>query len=177
MALKSSANHYGTIAVAIHWLSAALVLGLLVSGFRAAGTIDPEAKAGLLRIHAVVGATVLALTLARIAWWIFADRRPAESAGTPRLQGLAARAVHVLFYVVLVGMAASGIGMLVLSGAAAILFAGAPGPLPDFMEYPPRLAHGLGAFLLVALVLAHVAAAFYHQFVLRDRLLARMGLG
>lgn len=177
MALKSSADRYGTIAVAIHWLSAALVLGLLVSGFRAAGTVDPVAKASLLKVHAVVGATVLALTLARIAWWIFADRRPAEPAGTPRLQGLAARTVHILFYVVLVGMAASGIGMLALSGAGAILFAGAPGPLPDFMAYAPRIPHGLGAFLLVALIALHVAAAFYHQLVLRDRLLARMGLG
>jgi cytochrome b561 len=49
--------------------------------------------------------------------------------------------------------------------------------LPDFMLYPPRIGHGLGAMVLIALVLAHVAAALYHQFVLRDRLLARMGLG
>ncbi len=177
MSLKSSETRYGNVAVAIHWLSALFVLGLLVSGFIAAGTADPEAKAGILRIHAVVGGTVLVLTLARIAWWAFADGRPAEPAGTPRLQGLAARAVHLLFYVVLIGMAASGIGMLALSGAANILFGGAPGPLPDFMAYAPRIPHGLGAFFLVALVIAHLAAALYHQFVMRDRLLARMGIG
>ncbi|KAB2958210.1 MAG: cytochrome B [Rhizobiaceae bacterium] len=175
--MKSTADRYGTVAVAIHWLSAALVLVLLASGFRAAGTIDPTAKASLLRVHAVVGATVLVLTLARIAWWVFADRRPAEAAGMPRLQARAARAVHLLFYVVLIGMAASGVGMLALSGAANILFGNAPGPLPDFMAYAPRIPHGLGALLLVALVLAHVAAALYHQFVMRDRLLARMGIG
>jgi cytochrome b561 len=174
MSLKSSETRYGTVAVAIHWLSALFVLGLLVSGFRAAGLDDLEAKAGILRIHAVVGTTVLVLTLARIAWWLFADRRPAEPARTPRLQGFAARAVHLLFYVVLVGMAASGIGMLALSGAADILFGSAPGPLPDFLAYAPRIPHGLGAFFLVALVVAHVAAALYHQYLLRDRLLARM---
>lgn len=174
MPLKSTADRYGTVAVAIHWLSAALVLGLLVSGFRAAGTVDPMAKADLLRVHAVVGGTVLVLTLARIAWWAFADRRPAEPAGTPLVQARAARAVHLLFYVVLIGMAASGIGMLALSGAAGILFGGEPGPLPDFMAYAPRIPHGLGAFFLVALVLAHVAAALYHQFVMRDRLIVRM---
>lgn len=174
MALKSSSDRYGAIAVAIHWATAVAVAGLLVSGFRAAGTIDPVAKEGLLRIHAIVGGTVLLLTLTRIAWWVFADRHPAEPAGTPRLQGLAARAVHLLFYVVLIGMAASGIGMLALSGAANILFGGAPGPLPDFMVYAPRIPHGFGAFFLVALVLTHVAAALYHQYLLRDRLLARM---
>lgn len=177
MSLRSSENRYGTVAIAIHWLSALFVLGLLISGFRAAGLDDPEAKAGILRIHAVVGSTVLLLTLARIAWWLFADRRPTDPAGTPRLQGRAAHAVHLLFYVALIGMAASGIGMLVLSGAAGILFGGAPGPLPDFFEYPPRIAHGFGAFFLLALVVAHLAAALYHQFVMRDRLLARMGIG
>lgn len=177
MAMKSAPDRYGTVAVAIHWLSAALVLGLLVSGFRAAGMVDPVAKGGLLKVHAVVGGMVLILTLARIAWWAVADRRPAEPAGTPRLQGRAARAVHLLFYVVLIGMAASGIGLLVLSGAAAILFAGTAGPLPDFLQYPPRIAHGFGAFFLLALTVTHLAAALYHQFVLRDRLLARMGIG
>lgn len=177
MALKSSSDRYGTVAVAIHWLSAALVLGLLVSGFRAAGTLDPEAKAGLLRIHAIVGSTVLLLTFVRIAWWLFVDRRPADPAGTPRIQARTAHAVHLLLYMALFGMAASGIGMLVLSGAAGILIAGVPGPLPDFLQYPPRLAHGFGALFLLALVVAHLAAALYHQFVLRDRLLARMGIG
>lgn len=176
MRLKSTADRYGTVAAAIHWLSAALVFGLLVSGFRAAGMVDPTAKAGLLRIHAVVGGTVLVLTLARMAWWLFADRRPGDPAGMTRLQARAARAVHLLFYVVLIGMAASGIGMLALSGAASILFAGATGTLPDFTAYLPRYPHGLGAFFLVALVLAHVAAALYHQFVMRDRLLARMSI-
>ena len=177
MSLKSSENRYGTVAVAIHWLSALLVLGLLISGLTAAGMADQAAKASILRIHAVVGSTVLVLTLARVAWWLFADRRPTDPAGMPRLQGRAAHAVHLLFYVALIGMAASGIGMLILSGAASILFGGAPGPLPDFLQYPPRIAHGFGAFFLVALIVAHLAAALYHQFVMRDRLLARMGIG
>ena len=177
MSLKSSENRYGTVAVAIHWLSALLVLGLLISGLTAAGMADQAAKVSILRIHAVVGSTVLVLTLARVAWWLFADRRPTDPAGMPRLQGRAAHAVHLLFYVALIGMAASGIGMLILSGAASILFGGAPGPLPDFLQYPPRIAHGFGAFFLVALIVAHLAAALYHQFVMRDRLLARMGIG
>lgn len=176
MALKSSSDRYGAVAVAIHWATAVAVAGLLVSGFRAAGTIDPVAKEGLLRIHAIVGSTVLLLTFVRIAWWLFADRRPADPTGTPRLQARTARAVHLLFYVALFGMAASGVGMLALSGAAHILFGGTPGPLPDFMAYAPRIPHRLGALLLVVLVAVHVAAALYHQFVLRDRLLARMGL-
>lgn len=177
MSLKSTPQRYGTVAIAIHWATALAVFGLLASGFRAAGTVDPSAKASLLRVHAVLGLSVLALTLLRLAWWWLVDRKPAEPAGTPRWQARAARVVHGLFYLVIAAMAASGIGMIALSGAGDILFGASQAPLPDFADYPPRVPHGIGARLLVALILAHVGAALYHQFVLRDRLLARMGPG
>ena len=51
MALKSTSDHYGTVAVSIHWLSAILILVLIGSGFRAASTVDPAAKAAILRVH------------------------------------------------------------------------------------------------------------------------------
>ena len=71
----------------------------------------------------------------------------------------------------------AGIAMIALSGAGYILFAGAPGPLPEFELLPPRTAHGLAAWTLIALIAAHVGAALYHQLVRGDRLLGRMGLG
>ena len=116
---------------------------------------------------------MLALTLARLGWWLV-DAKPAVAAGMRPLMSRAAKAVHTLFYVVILGMAASGIAMLVLSGAGAILFAGAPGTLPDFWAYPPRSLHGIGARLLLALFVLHAGAALYHQFIKRDGLLRRM---
>lgn len=175
--MKSSPDRYGATAIAIHWVTALAILGLLASGFQAAGAADPSAKAGLLRIHVVLGISVLALTALRIGWWRFADRKPDDPSGTPKWQVRAAHLMHGLFYVVILAMAASGIGMIALSGAAAVLFGGSPAALPDFLAYPPRVPHGTGGRLLVALVLLHAGAALYHQLVLRDRLLARMGIG
>jgi cytochrome b561 len=177
MQWKSTADRYGVIAIAIHWLAAVAIIGLIVSGFRIANFTDPIAKAALLRVHAGMGIAVLVLTLARIAWWLFADAKPHPQRGTPSLQNRLAAAVHVIFYIVVLGMAASGIGMLVLSGAGKVLFANVPGALPDFWNYPPRIPHGIGGRALVALLVLHVGAALYHQFVLRDRIFARMGIG
>ncbi len=175
--LRSTAEHHGAVTVAIHWASAALVLALLLSGFRAAGAADPWTKAALLRVHAVQGAAVLALTLARLGWWALADhRRPAAPTGgmLADAQARAARWVHRLLYVLLLGMAASGIGMLAVSGAGAVLFGGAAGPLPDFWGHPPRAAHGAGARVLLLLIALHVGAALHHHLVSRDGLMARM---
>jgi cytochrome b561 len=177
MRWKSTPERYGAVAIAIHWISAALIVVLLVSGFRAASTVDPALKASLLRFHAAAGITILVLTLARIAWWYFADAKPPPIAGMRPWQVRLAGAVHALFYVVIIGMAASGIGMLLLSGAGAILFTGAAGTLPDFWAYPPRGPHGIGARLLLALFALHLGGALYHHLIRRDRLLARMGLG
>ena len=75
MPIKSVETHYGSVAVSIHWLSALLIVALLGSGFRAASTIDLDGKAQILAVHAPLGIGILVLTLARIAWWWFADKK------------------------------------------------------------------------------------------------------
>ena len=174
MSAKSTKTQYGTVAVTIHWLSALLIIVLLGSGFRAAGTVDSAAKAQLLGLHAPVGIVILLLTLARVGWWWFRDQKTEPLANMAPWQDRAARAVHVLFYVVILGMAASGIGMLALSGAGAILFGGAEGQLPDFWNYKPRTPHGIGARIMIALLIIHTGAALHHHFIRKDGLLRRM---
>jgi cytochrome b561 len=177
MQWKSKTDRYGAVAIAIHWISALLILVMFVSGLRAANAVDPATKIALLRAHAVIGVAVLVLTLARIAWWFRADTKPTAVAGMPRWQEGLAKSVHVLFDVAILGMVASGFGMVLLSGANLVLFGDAPGPLADFWNYPPRVPHRLGAILISALFVLHLSGAIYHQFVRRDRLLARMGVG
>lgn len=173
MSWKSNSHQYGGIAIAIHWLSAVAILALFVLGFLAANVGDAETKAAVLRIHVPLGVIVLALTVLRIGWW-FVDRRPPQLAGMPGWQAASERVVRVLLYAVILVIGVSGIAMMILSGAAAALFFGAPGPLPDFWRFPPMNAHFIGAIALLALAGLHIVAALYHQFYRRHRLLTRM---
>ena len=176
MTMKSTPAEYGIVARAMHWGIAAAILGMIGSGLaaeRAAGTLAAE---NILRFHAATGIAVLALTILRMVWWAAFDRRP-QPLPMPRWQAVAARGTHLALYVLVLALAASGIAMMALSGAGYVLFAGAPGPLPDFATLPPRAPHGVFGWLLIGLVVLHVAAALYHRFVLKDRLLTRMGLG
>jgi cytochrome b561 len=174
--MKSTPDRYGRIAISIHWISAILILALLGSGFRAANAMDAVTKAGLLRFHIPVAIIVLLLTVFRIVWWRFRSK-PLPVKGSPAWQQRVARWVHVAFYIVILGMIASGIGMMVLSGAAPAVFGEAGTALPNFTDYPPRAPHGLGALLLVGLLIFHAGAALYHQFVRHDGLLQRMWYG
>lgn len=85
---------------------------------------------------------MLALTLLRIVWWWGFDRKPDPVAGSPHSQERSAQVVHVLFYVVILGMMASGVGMIALSGAGPMIFGGEGGLLPDFWKYPPPVPQG-----------------------------------
>ena len=175
MALKSTATRYGSVAIAIHWLSALAVILAFVAGMVLANAEPVPVPAPLLVAHIVLGLSVFALTLLRIVWWLVADDRPPLPADQPRLQQLAARIVHGLLYLILILMATSGIVTIVASGAIGALASGAP--LPDFAGLMPRAAHGVMSKLLLVLLVGHIGAALYHQFVRRDRLLARMGVG
>ncbi len=177
MSAKSTRTKYGSIAITIHWIMAILILVLLGSGFRAASTVVAEAKATILLVHAPVGISVLVLLILRIVWWLFFDKKPNEIGGQPRWQEVSAKAVHYSFYGVLFLMTASGVGMFILSGAGPILFGGGTEALPDFDNFAPRVPHGLGARLLIALVVLHAGAALYHQFIRKDGLLSRMWFG
>jgi cytochrome b561 len=81
--LKSTPTRYGTVAIAIHWTSAALILLALAGGLVMANVADPAIKATILPIHATLGTLALLLTLARIGWWIWGDRRPSPTPGLP----------------------------------------------------------------------------------------------
>ncbi len=175
--MKSTSEKYGTVAVTIHWLSAVLILAQLGSGFRAASMVDSAAKEAILPFHAPLGIVILVLTIARLLWWKFADRKPDPVAGDPAWQTGAAKAVHVLFYIVIIGMVASGIGMMVASGAGEILSGAVDAPLPDFSKVLPRAPHGLGARLMVGLLVFHAGAALYHHFIKKDGLIWRMWYG
>jgi cytochrome b561 len=173
--LKSSPDRYGAVAISIHWLSAILIFVLLGSGFLADAATDPATKSVFLRLHLPAGLAVLLLTLVRIAWWRF-DQKPSGLGGSPAWQAWLARSVHLAFYILILVMVASGVGMMILSGAAPVVF-GEPGTLPDFQEFAPRAPHGLGALLLAVLLALHVGAALYHHFALRDGVLRRIWFG
>ncbi|MDP3898469.1 MAG: cytochrome b [Mesorhizobium sp.] len=177
MAWKSDKTRYGAVARAMHWITAFALVAMIGSGLAAEAASGEAAAVNILRFHAVTGVAVLALTVLRILWWVLADRRPADTAQTPRWQSLAAHGVHYAFYLVIILLAGSGIATIALSGAGDILFGSETGALPRFEDFQPRGPHGFFAWATVGLVALHIAAALYHQFVIKDRLLERMGLG
>lgn len=169
---------YGNVQVALHWLSAALIMFMLVMGtFSLAETANTDpGKLFALRGHMLFGGAVLLLTLVRLVW-LWTHPKPAHAAtGNALLDKLGVGAHHLLYLLIII-ILASGIGLALLSGLPGIVFGG-EGSLPaSFFDYPPRFVHGIATKLLAALVLLHIVGALYHQFVIKDSLFRRMWFG
>ncbi|MBB3398744.1 cytochrome b561 [Rhizobium sp. BK538] len=84
-------------------------------------------------MHIPAAIIALLLTTFRIVWWWFFDKKPEPVQGSLLWQERLARGVHIAFYIVILGMIASGIGMIVLNGAGPFIFGGAGAELPNVL--------------------------------------------
>jgi cytochrome b561 len=78
----------------------------------------------------------------------------------------------IFIYAVVLMLLASGIAMSIMSGLPDALFGNAD--FPELAQLPPRAGHGIGARLMVGLVLLHAGAALYHHWFLKDQTLKRI---
>jgi len=163
--------------VVLHWINAALIIGLLAHGWIMTHAVfGAAATFNLYQLHKSLGFSALALTALRIAARL---RRPAPNP-VPGWGGRLARAVQTAFY--LLTLIAIGAGWLVVSTS--------PLPIPTRFfglfvipnVAPPdaalfgwaTLAHQLAAYAMAALVALHIAGALKHHWINRDDALTRM---
>jgi cytochrome b561 len=173
---RALASRYQPVLVALHWLLALMIIGLLCLGFFVLANMpnsDPK-KLDILVWHMTGGMFVLVLMILRLIIRIWSARPATATTGSPLLDRLAPVA-HAGLYVIVFLMIATGwtTGWLI-SG----VFQPNGERLPDsFAVFPTFQAHAVLATLLAILIAGHISAALYHQFVLKDGLFRRMWFG
>lgn len=179
-------TRYDGIAMAIHWITAVLMIymvffgeDLMKSGIRLARAGDAANASFQPSIHVTIGISILLLTLLRIVWRI-THTAPAYPASMKRYEVVGSKSLHGLFYLLLVGLPITGwlaFGEAVsrLPALSATTFYGAiPVPAPPVTSRLFGEMHGLGSNLAMALIGLHVLAALKHQFIDKDSILSRM---
>lgn len=169
--MTASPKRYSPLWVTIHWLVALLIFATFYLGL-ATKEADPAAKVGLLRWHMPFGISVILLMLARL-YLRWRTPRPAQAnAGHPLLNTIGAW-THALLYVLAFLVPLTGFLLSAANNLAPVVFGG-QGEIPAGLQAG---LHGILPPLLLLLILLHILAALYHQFVRRDNLLARMWYG
>jgi cytochrome b561 len=181
----TSPLRYDGVAIALHWLTALAILGLICMGLIM--TDLPRGSAlqfTLFQLHKSVGVTVLGLTLLRLLWRL-AHRPPPLPEEMPAWEKLAAHAGHIGLYLLLFGMPLSGWALVSASplNIPTVLYGVIPWPhLPILSTLANKKPvaevfeglHSAAAWILIALVLVHAGAALRHHFLLKDDVLRRM---
>lgn len=178
MTWKNTADRWGPVSQALHWLVVALVLMLAIVGLNLDGLPKTPKYFWVFTMHKSIGITVLALVLLRIGWRLYAGA-PVPVAGTPPWQARIAATTHVLLYALLLAMplsgwlydSASGLRPFRWFGMVAVPKLAAPGKA---LADNARDAHEWLFWVLVALVVLHVAAALHHHLFRSDPTLSRM---
>lgn len=159
----------------LHWAVAFMVIAALVMSTFIMARIpddDPEKMASALR-HMSVGLLICLGTLARLFWRRRSKRLPALSSGMGWADVLAG-IVHRGLDLLVLTMILSGAAMALQTGLPLLALRGEPFPSGLTTLYAFTV-HRLGAWVLGGALLLHVGGALYHQFILKDGLLSRMG--
>jgi cytochrome b561 len=168
---------YSLTARIFHWITAVIVLGMVVVGFVIANEWGGPMQDALYDTHKSTGALLIPIVLARILYR-FKNPAPPLPADIPAVQQLAAYATHYLLYSAIV--AQMFIGYIGTSAYPA------PVPFYGLFNLPPIwpanralseqlfVVHRFLGVTIAVLALMHIGAALYHHFVRRDRVLMRM---
>lgn len=171
------AERYETGAVILHWTTAALIAAAFVLGL----TVDDFPKAystAVVNLHSLIGLAILLLTVMRLAWRL-AHRPPELPKSESVFVRQASRLTHLLMYFLMFAVPVIGLPTLFYRGRGLDfgIFQIAPLlPRTPEMFRPLTEVHELAAYALIGLAAGHIAAALYHQYVLRDDLLRRMAI-
>ncbi len=170
-------QRYGGIAQGLHWLIAALILGMFGLGWYMVRLPLSVQKFDLYQLHKWFGITIFALAALRLLWRLWHPAPPLP-AGMPAWERTAARISHGLLYALLFVQPTVGFLQSNAANFPVVLWGVLPlpaliGPDEPLSETLLQLHH-LGAFLFMLLVLVHVAAALRHHFLLKDDVLRRM---
>ena len=187
MMWRNSTLRYGAVAMIFHWLIAAAILFQFWLGpFMADLSETDPRQFPLFQLHKSIGLTILVLSIGRLAWRLL-NPVPDLPDHMPAWERFAARAVHYIFYTLMI--------VVPLAGWATVSAAPIAVPTMWFglFEWPhlpilstlPRAQkividpslqaiHAILAFSWMALAALHIAAALKHHFRDRDQVLKHM---
>ncbi|WP_371395737.1 cytochrome b [Fretibacter rubidus] len=177
---QTTSQSYTRTAVILHWLIAIMIIGQLMGG-KIMMWIEPTPfKFELFQLHKSFGFIILGLSILRLIWRLMHEA-PSLPEGMKPWEIKAAKATHVGFYALIIGIPLSGWIMVSVSTPKittkifkAVKVPDLPLPRTETLETITKTTHEILGALIAVLIIVHVGAALKHYFVNKDGVLARM---
>ncbi|MDB5691005.1 MAG: cytochrome [Alphaproteobacteria bacterium] len=175
IAATATRTRYDGVSIALHWITVVLVL-LNFASAELWGLFARPTRHLMIASHMSLGILLSIVVVARIVWRLTPGHQvePATRGWDDRL----AKAVQYLLYLLLLAQSALGYIVRWSEGESMSFFG---------LQIPPLIApmtraqhetlmerHNQVGWAIIVIAAGHAAAALYHHFVLRDRVLVRM---
>jgi cytochrome b561 len=166
--------HYDRRSIALHWLTAALVLTLWALGQTIDAFPKGDPRTAARSLHICLGAA-LALVLAYRIWWRLDGGSRLPMAGTGWIDSAGAW-THKLLYLLLIATVLLGIGNAWARGDSLFNLFKIPSFAPDDKDLHETIEdwHAYAANTLFVVALAHAAAGLFHHYIAKDDVLRRV---
>ena len=175
IAAGDDGTNYDNVAIALHWLTALLVIVQFALG-QTWGWFPRSTRHLMIATHMSFGIILTLVVLARVLWRLILRHKVHSSeSGFVRI---ASTIVHYALYVLLGTEALLGF-LSRWEGNEAMSFFGLQIPSP-FTGGGQKVAHQLQdihnwvGWAIIILALGHALATLYHHYALHDRVLGRM---
>jgi cytochrome b561 len=159
----------------LHWLTAILIFAILLIGFAMVNSIG--SYAWLVGVHMTIGVVILAIVVVRAANR-FTHRVPKLPKTVGGFERILVVGSELTLYTVMLAQPLVGWAMVSASGRPVVVFGSVRlpriAPFNADLYFVLRQTHSVLAYLLVAVIAAHVCAVLLHTLTLRDRMLSRM---
>jgi cytochrome b561 len=177
--VKNTPSAWGPPANLLHWLSALLIIFLIVYGWWMTHEVERSGRFAAYQFHSLIGYYAFVVVALRLGWRAF-NPTPALPTDSLAWERAAAHASHALLYVLtvalsLTGWLMAGLGRRTIEAKIFGL------PVPLLSRTPDRAlhdlledAHRVMAYVLLALIVIHVVAALRHHIVKKNDVLRRM---
>lgn len=168
---------YTRTAIALHWITALLILLALPLGMTMTEMPLSPQKLKFYAWHKWLGVTVFALAVLRLLWRASHPAPPLPET-MPTWQRGAAHGLHWALYVLMLAIPLAGWLMSSAKGFQTVYLGVLP--IPDILSKNEALGeiltgvHAWLAYALSVLIVVHVAAALKHHFIDGDDILRRM---
>ncbi|WP_420601596.1 cytochrome b [Flagellimonas sp.] len=163
---------YSKGTIAIHWITALLIIALFPLGKYMSG-LEPSEKMGLLKIHAIFGMVVFVLTLVR-SYLFFKSKRPDDLKTGSKFNDKLAVWIHNAFYFLLIGISLAGLATMITGGYLDAIKSAKPDLILAKENVVPLKAHGLLATIMMLLLVLHVLGVIKHYVLTKENTLKRM---
>lgn len=168
-------KQYSKRIAAIHWLTLILFVAALYLGHELDEAEGYAAKVALYPYHFFLGDLILILTLIR-TYFMRKDGKPAPLEGGKPIANKVAAGLQHLLYVLLIALPVSGMIMINTTGLMEAVKANDPSKMPDLEQFMVHEVHAAIVGIIVLTIALHVAAALFHQFILKDNIIRRIAV-